>query len=495
MLRRELRDAYLKEDRESYRRPIACRTYRDPIELFDAHLYQKGAWVLGMLRHELGDVLFWRALSAYIRDNRGGSVETHDLRHAVEVVSGRNFEKFFEQWIERAGYPELKVETSWDSDRSELAVHVEQEQGGTETPEVFELTLPLAFLVEGQWRSARAEINRRQQGFTFGLPAEPEAVVIDPEERILATVAWKRPVKALATVLARAPWAPARAQAAEALGRLGSTEAVRALERALATDAFWGVRAAAAEALGEARTDGAFQVLLSNLGVLHPKARRAVVAALGSFRREEAARALRKLLQSGDSSYFVEAEAARSLGKTRRPEALAVLEAALGRKQRTWNETVRCGALDGLGWLGVDDREAAVKAILPWTDDHRFVRCRQAAVKSLARIGAGNDRVRERLEDLLEDPEFRVAMAAAEALGDLGSRKSVSALSRLSDVALDGRLARTARQSMRRLTEGAEAGIRGVRAQVEEIASDVRALRDRVDRLESRPERAATRKP
>ncbi|HVA33060.1 MAG TPA: M1 family metallopeptidase, partial [Candidatus Baltobacteraceae bacterium] len=53
---------YLEEDAERYRRPIVCNVYRSPIEIFDRHLYQKGAAVLHMLRGELGDPRFWRAI-------------------------------------------------------------------------------------------------------------------------------------------------------------------------------------------------------------------------------------------------------------------------------------------------------------------------------------------------------------------------------------------------------------------------------------------------
>ena len=61
-------DGYLNEAGR-YQRPVVCRQYDEPIHLFDAHLYEKGGRVLHMLRHELGDAAFWRAIAPLRRAN------------------------------------------------------------------------------------------------------------------------------------------------------------------------------------------------------------------------------------------------------------------------------------------------------------------------------------------------------------------------------------------------------------------------------------------
>ena len=66
------RSGYLGEAGR-YQRPIVCRHYEEPIDLFDRHLYEKGGRVLHMLRHELGDALFWRALGALRRAARAAA--------------------------------------------------------------------------------------------------------------------------------------------------------------------------------------------------------------------------------------------------------------------------------------------------------------------------------------------------------------------------------------------------------------------------------------
>jgi aminopeptidase N len=488
-LRRELKEQYLEEDRNAYRRPVACRDYAEPIELFDAHLYQKGAWVVSMLRDRLGDALFWRTLKTYLREHRGGNVETADLRRAVEAASGRNFERFFEQWIDRAGFPELSVECEWDDEAGECRLEIAQRQGGDDTPACFELDLEVAFLVDGQCRRESIELARARQLFTFALASEPEACCIDPRERVLATTTFERPVVPLERTLLAAPWAPARAEAAAALGVDGSPRAVRALARALRGDPFWRVQAAAAAALGVARGEAARRALERALrSADHPKTRRAAAEALGAFRDAAATRALRRVVQGGDESYFVEAAASRALGRTRQPGALEVLKEALATRRRSWNEVVRCGAIAGLASLGAAHRDEVVEALVPWPQPRRFVRCRQAAAQALGEIGMGSGVAREALERLLEDSEFRVVLTAAQALGVLGDERSAGALARLADTALDGRVMRAARDASRRL--GSPESGRAQRAldEVESIRQDHRRLADRLARLEERLE-------
>ena len=96
---------------------MVCRQYEEPIHLFDAHLYEKGGRVLHMLRHELGDGPFWRALAHYARKHARGSVETRDLARAIEEATGRSVDEILDRWIARPGHPELEGRWSWDDDR------------------------------------------------------------------------------------------------------------------------------------------------------------------------------------------------------------------------------------------------------------------------------------------------------------------------------------------------------------------------------------------
>ena len=62
-------------------------------------VYQKGAYVLHLLRRELGDELFWKAIAEYTRASAGRSVTTEDFQHAVERATGRSLAAFFAEWV------------------------------------------------------------------------------------------------------------------------------------------------------------------------------------------------------------------------------------------------------------------------------------------------------------------------------------------------------------------------------------------------------------
>jgi aminopeptidase N len=110
---------YMDEDASRYRRPIVCNTYIEPIDLFDAHLYQKGGLVLNLLRHVLGEEPFWQCINAYVTRFREKNVETVDLIRTIEDVTGRNLRRFFDEWVFGTGYPEFSVTYAYIGDRTD----------------------------------------------------------------------------------------------------------------------------------------------------------------------------------------------------------------------------------------------------------------------------------------------------------------------------------------------------------------------------------------
>ena len=105
-----LGSVYFSEACKEYRRPIVADKYKYPDELFDAHSYQKGAWVLHMLRNIVSDDKFKIGIKKYLQQFKNNNVETSDLRNMMEQVSGQNLEYFFEQWVYKEGHPELAIE-------------------------------------------------------------------------------------------------------------------------------------------------------------------------------------------------------------------------------------------------------------------------------------------------------------------------------------------------------------------------------------------------
>jgi aminopeptidase N len=481
-------DQYFGEDSRRYRRPIATNVYEEPIDIFDHHLYEKGGLVLHMLRRVLGEGAFWKAIGHYVRKHREGSVETRDLARAIEDATGKNLDWFFEQWIHKAGHPELKVDVSWDAQAKLAKVTVKQTQKtDAETP-LFRLPTEVRFRVAGKDVTCPIEIVDPVEVFTFPLGSEPTQAIFDPGRTLLARVSCDKARSLWLAELASAEIAADRIQAARALSKQAATQVVDALAKQLRADAFWGVRAACADALGSLRTEAARDALSKAIKAeKHPKARRAVVRALGEFRKDgAAAKALEAVVASGDDSYFVEAEACLALGRTRSERAPKALREALERPSHL--DVIRQFVYRGLAEARDD---SALDVLLGGTRYGKLSHGRRAAIMALAALLAGRtdrdaQRGREAIEELLEDPDFRVQTTAIEALLALGDARAVPALRRAVDRAVDGRIRRRGREVIRDLSDGRSAGeaVREVRDEVDKLKGDLLALRERLVKLE-----------
>ena len=208
--------------------------------------------------------------------------------------------------------------------------------------------------------------------------------------------------------------------------------------------------------------------------------RRAIVRALGRFKKPEAAKALTSLLRK-EKSYLVVADAVRALGRTRQPGALETLKSALD--QDSWADVVRAGALDGLAALRDD---SALDTVMKRTRYGLPTRGRRAAVHAVATLGEGR-KTRERLEELLDDkdPHFKIDVIAA--LTTLGDVKSRPALRRALEHELDGRVARRLREALRDLGDGQKDDRKRVNDELEGLRDELTELRNRLAKLEGVP--------
>lgn len=85
-----------------------------PSSNYPETIYQKGAVVIGMLRYELGDSLFFGALRYYLNKFAYSSASTEDLKNAIEEYTGKELDWFFNQWVYGKGWPVLICEDYWE---------------------------------------------------------------------------------------------------------------------------------------------------------------------------------------------------------------------------------------------------------------------------------------------------------------------------------------------------------------------------------------------
>lgn len=476
-----LADDYFAEDRQ-YRRPLVTQFYRQPIDIFDRHLYQKGGLVRHMLRYLLGDDGYYKTVKTYFTDNAYRSVETHDLIKAIEKTTGRNLRQFFDQWVYGAGFPEYAVVYSWDEKNKVATVKVSQTQKLEGQTGLFSMPVIFSFgFADGTTRDFTMDVSDKENSFHFSLDQKPVMFRFDPENWILKTVKLTVPKAMLKHQLHNDPSVVGRVWAAHALAEAGGVDVVEALEKAALADFHWGVNTEAVKALGTVGGASGREALKRLVKHANARVRRAVVRALGEFKDETVAQLLAGIVAGeSEASVFVRADAAAALGKTGSSLGFDVLEKALS--ITSWNEMIRVGALNGLAELG-DDRSIALAQ--DWACSGKPWRSRPAAISALGKLGIKAPKAVELLHALAETDEaaqFTLRMAVVGALREAKKPESLPVLSRLRSASVDGRVKRIIAESIEAIESGKDDAKPGddLKDQVEKLTIQVRDLSDRV---------------
>lgn len=148
--------------------------------------YQKGSWVLHMLRGLVGTEAFWRGIRAYYREFRDGNATTDDFRRAMEVASGLELEQFFEQWLYRGGILQLNGDWGFDPNSSTVEITLRQiPEGGN----LFEMPVEVGLEFEDPSpRIERLMVSNSPDSIsslTVVVDRQPTRVVLDPNSWVL----------------------------------------------------------------------------------------------------------------------------------------------------------------------------------------------------------------------------------------------------------------------------------------------------------------------
>jgi aminopeptidase N len=275
--------------------------------------------------------LFFQALHHYLVVHHAQDADTPELIKSIRETTGEELGWFFREWVFMAGRPDYRVAASYDATKKTEKVTVTQKQRtDAETP-IFDMPIELAFYgADGERKKIQVRDNLQQQEFEISLDFDPLWVDFDPDSFIDKTVQFDKPVDALTAEAERDPSMMSRLWAAQQLGTttLANADArVGALAQVMSNDRFYGVRAAAATSLGSIGTERAKSVLLSALQQPDSRVRTAVFEALGKYAKDQGVYSALVNALHNDSSYAVEAAAAKGLGKSSVAEAFDVLQA------------------------------------------------------------------------------------------------------------------------------------------------------------------------
>ena len=476
-----LADNYFAEVDHSYARPIVTRKYDSPFDLFDGHLYPGAALRIHMLRAKLGDELFWAAVRDYLTKYGGCVVETDDFRRTLEARSGQSLERFFEQWFEKPGFPDLEVRFRHDAAAREGTFEIIQKQANERTGEgAFAFEIELAFGPARAVETRSVSVSQRRTLVVVPLESAPEVLRVDPR----GNVVHRLDIDPGAPLLLRqlgAGDARGRIQAGVLALRHANRAGAEAIRDAFETERVWGVRVKWAEALGRAGTEPALEALLA-LAATHtdPKSLAALLYALANYRDSRIIPVLERRLDAG-LPYRATQAAYEALGAQREQAPLERL--IIAAQTPGFGGFVQSGALRALG------ATRRVQALEPLLRALRGpVRTRQAAAQALGALAATlSDRPRERaieaLIDTLRAPQPKLQMAAAWALQRANAHAAVPALE-----AFARQLPRQEASRVRRVLRGIAASADGAaRAnEFEQLHERVRKLAAKVDDLEAR---------
>jgi len=173
---------------ERYEAPSFPGSVYAPDFTFNSTVYRKGAWVLHMLRHVVGDSTFFAALHHYGAEHGYGAAVTDDLQAAFEAVSGRRLSWFFRQWVYGEGRPVYAY--AWEAlatepdGRTHARIDLVQAWSG---PRPFRMPIDAVFeLADGSlWRTVLHD-SLAEQSFLVATPAPPRRLKLDPDHWILA---------------------------------------------------------------------------------------------------------------------------------------------------------------------------------------------------------------------------------------------------------------------------------------------------------------------
>lgn len=361
------------------RHPIVPEKVDDP-ENFAADSYAKyrGALVLRMLRKELGDEAFFKAIQIFVREKAFALATTQDFQHAIKKASGKDLQWFFEQWIYQTGHPVFELSSKYDAKTKLYQLHVKQIQQKDSTatyPQVNFFQGKLEIEIDGK-RDVIQLKPQRDNHFTFRLPGPPKMLNFDVEQTWIKELQWIKTSEEWLHLFLHSKDMSACNTALTELAQIAKDKntpasernrIIQAFQQVIQSQAYWRFRFNVIGQLRAIQTPPYDQTTTQLLIALVKKekswVKAAALSSLGMTNDPQYADLYVSCL--ADTSDRVVNAAAVALGKTKSPQAF---EALVKLKDRpSWKNQSLMHCLAGLAQLG--DARAEAIAVAALTDN------------------------------------------------------------------------------------------------------------------------------
>ncbi|MDP3392986.1 M1 family metallopeptidase [Sediminibacterium sp.] len=149
--------------------------------------YQKGAWILHMLRNLVGDANFQKGIQLYYAKYFNANANTDEFREEMERASGKDLKPFFKQWLYQPINPIINASWSFDTKQKKLILKLEQVQN---SDMLFDLPVEINYYTKGNAspKTIKVQLNKKEQLFSFPSNSAPEKIVLDPNNILLSVV-------------------------------------------------------------------------------------------------------------------------------------------------------------------------------------------------------------------------------------------------------------------------------------------------------------------
>lgn len=470
--------------------PIVNKSYKTPMEQFSFRAYPKGAWVLHMLRSQLGHERFRSAVKNYLNEFKYQSVVTENLAKHFEKESGLSLDRFFDQWVYLAGAPELKADYSWDQEAKLAKLKMEQVQKTSEKRPFFHVPLRVRFIVKGIESDHIIQITNKSENFYFPLPEEPEIIRLDPEVELLAKISFNPPNRLLKNQVNHKGDSLGRLLALRKIGRNKDSETQELLSGILSDeDAFFAVRMEAAKLLGENKVSENLEVLRKHTEIRDARVRESVIKALSGFLGNEAFAVIKQVAQS-ETNPQIAAIAINALPKFGNPGVRKILVSRL--RDDSYRQTVERAVLSASRKFDSTSLAPAIRKYIEDKGDKIESNTLGDALNALAFLNRASDapvKISTRLfiQEFLTHKKESVISGAIRALGTLGDSRAIAILESFSTVDKDEGPAKAAREAISKIQKNATESpqLELLRKQVQSYEAEVESLNKQVDQLKS----------
>jgi aminopeptidase N len=477
--------------------PIVRHQYEDPNDTFGYLAYEKGSYVLRMLRAQLGEDLYRRCIKTYLQRHQYGNVVTADLSAVIEELSGRSYDQFFDQWVYHAHYPELAASYSWDEKAKLAKISIQQKQTLSESVLLFNFPLAIAF----HGKSGRVEktitIKQQSEDFYFPLSEAPSAVRLDPRLEVLAKIDFQVPAPMLEAQLQDKDDLAGRLLAVAALKSKTDHAAVAQLKTALNHDPFYGVRVQAAAALASIHSDESLEALLASTSQNDARVRSAVAGAIAGFYNPAAYDVETKAL-AAEKNPDIEALDIRGLANYDKPEVRALFLPLL--HSHSYHNSLADSAIEAMRVQDDVSYLPAIRQALEQRHDDFTTRGVNSALDTiafLARHEEKKEEVRQFLVNYVNSNNRQMRRGAIRALGELQDPRAIPLLETFANAGKknpEQAAASNALQAIRAARQPAD-NLKELRDTVLDLQKENRQLRKDLDTLQKKVDAKAASVP